>query len=243
MQLDLAKLFASLIALVGPAPADTPKELQLKKGDQIVAIGDSITQGANNRDKTGYLDDIDALLAERYPDLKLPKVINVGISGQKAEDLVVRFKKDVVDKKPQWVTISIGINDVWHRLKDPHKPEVLAKYTENVGKMVDMAQAAGIKVILLSPTVIQEDAAAEGNKRLAEYIAAEKKIAEEKKCQFVNLHQMFLAALAKKPADVKGNWLTGDGVHMKPMGDALMALGALRALGVPDGKLMGAASK
>jgi lysophospholipase L1-like esterase len=237
MQLDLAKLFASLVALIGPAPTDMPKELQLKKGDQIVAIGDSITQGANNAKGTGYLDDINAVLADEYPDLKLPKVINVGISGQKAEDLIKRFQKDVVDKKPQWVTISIGINDVWHRLKDPHDPKVLAKYTENVAKMVDMAQGAGIKVILISPTVIQEDPNAEGNKRLATYVAAEKKIAEEKKCQFVNLHQMFLDALAKKPAGMKANWLTGDGVHMKPMGDALMAIGALRALGVPDEKL------
>ncbi len=243
MHADLAKLFTSLIALIGPPPSDTPKELQLKAGDQIVAIGDSITQGANNREHTGYLDDIDAVLAQQYPKLKLPKVINVGISGQKAEDLVVRFQKDVVAKKPQWVTISIGINDVWHRLKDPADPKVLAKYTENVGKMVDMAQGAGAKVILLSPTVIQEDAAAEGNKRLAAYIEAEKTIAAEKKCQFVNLHQMFLDALAKKPADVKGNWLTGDGVHMKPMGDALMALGALRALGVPDEKLAGGRTK
>jgi hypothetical protein len=59
--------------------------------------------------------------------------------------------------------------------------------------------------------------------------------------QFVNLHQLFLDALAKKPASVKGNWLTRDGVHMQPVGDALMALGALRAFGVPDDKLTGTA--
>ena len=83
-----------VLALVGPAPADTPKELQLKPGDQIVAIGDSITAGG------GYLRDIDAVLAQQYPDLKIPKVINKGIGGQKAEDLVKRFDKDVVKLKP-----------------------------------------------------------------------------------------------------------------------------------------------
>jgi lysophospholipase L1-like esterase len=243
MHADLAKLFATLIALAGAPPADAPKELQLKPGDQIVAIGDSITQGANNKERTGYLDDINSVLASQYPDLKLPKVINVGISGQKAEDLIKRFKKDVVDKKPQWVTISIGINDVWHRLNAAHDPAVLAMYTDNVSKMVDMAQAAGIKVILLSPTVIQENAAEEGNKRLAAYVAAERKIADEKKCQFVNLHQMFLTVLAKKPAGEGDKWLTRDGVHMKPVGDALMALGALRALGVPDAKIAAGAEK
>ncbi len=237
MNLDLAKLFATLLAILGPAPADMPNALQLKSGDQIVAIGDSITQGG------GYLRDVDAVLAAQYPELKLPKIINVGISGQKAEDLVTRFAKDVVAKKPQWVTLSIGINDVWHRLGQPHDPKVLAAYTANVAKMVDMAQAAGIKVILLAPTVIQEDATTEGNKRLAAYVAAEKQIAAEKKCQFVDLHQMFLDVLAKKPADVKGNWLTADGVHMKPLGDGLMAIGIFRAVGVPDTKLTADAGK
>jgi lysophospholipase L1-like esterase len=231
MNADLAKLFAALIGILGPAPADMPKDMQLKKGDQIVAIGDSITQAG------GYLLDVDSVLATQYQGLKAPKIINVGISGQKAEDLVKRFDHDVVQKKPQWVTLSIGINDVWHRLGKPHDPKVLEAYKDNVSKMVDMAQAAGIKVILLSPTVIQEDASAEGNKRLTAYVAAEKQIAAEKKCQFVDLHQMFIDLLAKKPSDVKGNWLTRDGVHMQPMGDALMALGILRALGVPDEKL------
>lgn len=225
-----------LLPLLGPAPADTPKELQLKSGDQIVAIGDSITQ------QGGYVRDIDAVLASQFPELKLPKVINKGIGGQKAEDLIKRFDKDVVKLKPAFVTISIGINDVWHRVGKPHDPEILAAYKKNVAAMVDQAQAAGIKVILIAPTVIQEDANAEGNKRLTMYVDAEKEIAKEKKCQFVDLHGYFLTALEKKPADVKGNWLTGDGVHMKPLGDAIMALGVLRALGVPDEKLTVAAT-
>ncbi|MHB1034045.1 MAG: SGNH/GDSL hydrolase family protein [Pirellulales bacterium] len=224
------KLFAMVLSLIGPPPADSPKEFQLKPGDKIVAIGDSITAGG------GYLRDIDAVLARQYPDLKIPKVINKGISGQKAEDLVKRFDRDVVQLKPAVVTISIGINDVWHRLGKPHDEKVLETYTKNVTTMVDAAQKAGIKVILLTPTLIQEDPSAEGNNRLANYVAAEKAIAAEKKCQLVDLHAMFLAALKKKP-EVKGNWLTSDGVHMKPLGDAVMAAGVLRALGVPDEKI------
>jgi hypothetical protein len=42
--------------------------------------------------------------------------------------------------------------------------------------------------------------------------------------------------LKQKPADQK-TWLTGDGVHMKPLGDGIMAAGVLRALGVPDAKI------
>ena len=81
---------------------------------------------------------------------------------------------------------------------------------------------------MLTPTVIQEDPGTEGNQRLTMYVAAEKEIAAEKKCQLVDLHGMFLTALKQKPAGQKGNWLTADGVHMKPLGDAIMATGALR---------------
>ena len=100
--------------LIGPAPADSPEQFQLKPGEQIVAIGDSIT--AEGRKADGYLRVIDAVLAKQYPDLKIPKLTDKGIGGQKAEDLVKRFDNDVVKLKPAYVTISIGINDVWHRL-------------------------------------------------------------------------------------------------------------------------------
>jgi acyl-CoA thioesterase I len=228
-------MFAVILALLGPRPADMPQTLQLKPGDTIMAIGDSITaQG-------GYLRDVDAVLAQQYADLRIPKVVNKGIGGQKAEDLVKRFDRDVVRLKPTYVTISIGINDVWHRLSNPHDPQVLAAYRKNVAQMVEQAQQAGIKVILLTPTLIEEHADSEGNKRLAAYVEVEKQIAAQKKCQLVDLHEMFLRALKHKRAAQKSNWLTGDGVHMKPAGDAIMAVGVLRALGVPDDKI--AASK
>lgn len=225
------KLFAEALKLVGPPAGEVPKELLLKADASVVCIGDSITAGG------GYLRDMDAVFAQQFPDLKIQKVINAGISGQKAEDFIKRFEKDVVARKPAVVTINVGINDVWHRLKAPHDEKVLAAYKENVAKMVDLAQAAGIKVILLTPTLIQEDAAAEGQTRLKMYVDAMKAIATDKKCGLADLHAMFLTALKSKPADMKGNWLTGDGVHMKPLGDVIMAIGALRAMGVSDEKL------
>jgi len=229
----LHELVADAISLIGPPPTDSPKSLALKPGEMIVAIGDSITQAG------GYLRDSDLVLASRYAGLKIPNIINVGISGQKAEDLSRRFDADVIARKPAVVTISIGINDVWHRLSRPHEEQVLKDYQANVTRMVKAAQAAGIKVVLLAPTVIQEDPLSEGNQRLTRYVEAEKQIAETTGCQFVDLHRMFLDALKKKPRTETGNWLTADGVHMKPLGDAIMAIGVLRALGVPDAKITG----
>jgi lysophospholipase L1-like esterase len=240
MSPELMATYVMLLGLVGAPPAGEPNvnmpgELILKPGSQIVAIGDSITQAG------GYLRDVDAVLARAYPRLRLPPIRNVGISGQKAEDLIKRFQKDVVDKKPAVVTISVGINDVWHRVGDPHDPGVLAQYWINVFKMVQMAQQAGIKVILLAPTVIGENAAESANKRLRIYVEAEKQVARERNCTLVDLHHLFLTAIARRPRDLgRGEkWLTSDGVHMSPVGDALIAIGMLRALGVPDREIAG----
>jgi lysophospholipase L1-like esterase len=104
-----------------------------------------------------------------------------------------------------------------------------------------MAQKAGISVILLTPTVIGENADESANKRLRIYIEAEKQVARERKCILVDLHAMFLTAIARRPAKLAGKdqWLTSDGVHMSPAGDALMGIGVLRALGVPDRRITG----
>jgi hypothetical protein len=51
---------------------------------------------------------------------------------------------------------------------------------------------------------------------------------------------MFMTVVGKRPPDVKDKekWLTTDGVHMSPLGDALMAVGVLRGLGVPDHQIV-----
>jgi lysophospholipase L1-like esterase len=223
-------LLTQAVRLAGPA-TEPPGSLFLSRGDRIVAFGDSITYAG------GYLRYIDALLSEQFAEFEIPQIINKGIGGQKAENLVARFQKDVLDIKPAVVLISIGINDVWHRLKSPHDETVLHAYERNLRKMVDMAQAAGIKVVLLTPTIIMEDRMAEGNLRLLQYDLAMREIALEKQCRVANLHTLFLNALRQKPREMSANCLTSDGVHMKPLGNAIMALGVLRALGIPEEKI------
>ena len=147
--MDIARLFTSVLSMVGPAPDGTPTAPALEPGQRIVAIGDSITEAG------GYLRMADAFLATHYPELGIPPIVNAGIGGQMAGDLVMRFQRDVVDSRHAVVTISIGVNDVWHWLGATHDEKILTAYKEDVRRMVDMAQRAGIKVILLAPTVIE----------------------------------------------------------------------------------------
>ncbi len=226
--LEKMRLLAMVQAFMRSGSGDYPAKLILNQGESIVAIGDSITAAG------GYLRTIHSVLQQEFPELKIPKIINKGIGGQKAEDLLRRFDRDVIQLKPAVVTICIGINDVWHRLNGAHQQHILDAYKRNVSTMVERAQKAGIHVVLLTPTVIREDINSEGNKRLALYVKAKKEIANEKQCQIVDLHGLFLTALNSREKVVGRGWLTGDGVHMSPLGDTLMAAGTLRGLGLSD---------
>lgn len=220
-------LLKRMLAYLPPAES-TPSAPRVRPGERIVAIGDSITQNG------GYLRAIDAVFAQEYPALALPPIVNAGISGHKAEDMIARFDRDVLAHRPDRVTINVGVNDVWHRLAEPDSGAVLTAYRDNVARMVASARDAGATVMLLTPTVIEENDASEGNRRLSRYIAAMKQVAADAGVDLADLHALFLAAIAANPQP--HNWLTNDGVHMLPTGDAVMAIGVLRALGVPDEK-------
>src|SRR5262245_47016925 len=90
----------------------------LKKGDRIVFLGDSITQGGVG--PKGYVTLIDKALQEKQKALGI-EIVGAGISGNKVPDLQNRVEKDVIAKKPTVVVIYIGINDVWHGQDDPAK--------------------------------------------------------------------------------------------------------------------------
>jgi lysophospholipase L1-like esterase len=85
---------------------------RLKAGDRIVTLGDSITQAG------GYQVLMQKVLARFYPDLGV-EIVNAGIGGHKSPDMAARLQKDVIDKKPTIVTVSCGVNDVWHDFYNP----------------------------------------------------------------------------------------------------------------------------
>ena len=219
-------MFADVLTWAGESEAG---EWTIEPGQRIAAMGDSLTESG------GYLRLIEAVFDQQYPERGVGRILNAGISGQKAEDMVERFDRDIVAKQPAIVTIHVGINDVWHRLDAPHDAKVLEAYGTNVERMVRRGCEAGIRVYLLAPTVIEEDATSEGNRRLAGYAATGKVIARQHGCTFVDLHRLFLDAVERK--GVAAGPFTRDGVHMNPIGNALMGVGVLRAWGVPDEKM------
>ncbi len=227
--------------------------LVVKAGDKIAFLGDSIT--ADGVRKNGYVTFvIDALNKEGLNVTAVP----AGISGQRSKDMLARLEKDVISKQPQWMTLSSGVNDVWHftlRLGNRTFEGVpLEEYKQNIRKIIEQAEAANIKVMILTSTMIGEDPEKETNQKLIPYNDFLREIAAEKNLLLADLSNDMQEELKKIP-DVEGkatmfgepnyqrnikNKLTTDGCHMNTLGNVMMAKGILRAFGLSEEKIAAA---
>jgi len=238
----------ALLLTVSLARAEKPKQsLLVKDGEVIAFMGDSITAGGAKKD--GYI----TLVMDALKGIGLTlTAIPAGKSGHRSPDMLARLETDVISKKPQWMTLSCGVNDVWHYKlklgKRTFQGVPLEEYQKNITAMIDKAQVANIKVMILTSTMIGEDPGRELNRNLIPYNDFLKKVAAEKNCLLADLNTDMQETLKKIP-DEKGpakmfgepeykrdikNKLTTDGCHMNATGNIIMAKGILRAFGMSE---------
>ncbi len=206
------------------ALAFTAGAATLKKGDTVAFLGDSITQHGWNK-PSGYVRLCEAVF--NAGDMGVA-IVPAGVSGHKSDQMLKRLEKDVISKKPTFMTLSCGVNDVWHQ--DRNRGIKLPEYKANITKIIGRAQAAGIQVIVLTATMIKEDAQSHQNKKLVPYNEFLREIAKEKGCALVDLNaemQKRVGDFRKKTGSEK-NCLTTDGVHMDLLGNRMMALAILK---------------
>ncbi len=193
----------------------------LKNGDTVAFMGDSITQQGWGRG--GYVRMCEAAFKANGLDVK---IIPAGISGHKSNQMLARLEKDVLEKKPTYMTLSCGVNDVWHGAGGVP----LAQYKENIAKIVEKTLAAGVKPIILTATMIGEDAENDNNKKLAAYNDFLRAFAKEKSLTLVDLNAIMQREVADCRAKNgnKGTCRTTDGVHMNFLGNRMMTTAILK---------------
>lgn len=224
------KILTSLFILSAvslPVQAD----ILVKDGETVAFMGDSITQ-AGAKNSSGYVQRIDAGLAANGIQIKR---IDAGISGHKSNQMLERLQKHVLDKDPDWMTLSCGVNDVWHGDRGVN----LEDYKKNITEIVEKCQEAEVKVVILTSTPIREEKN-DLNEKLAAYNDFLRELAKEKKLPLADLNAMMWKEIeSETPAFPKAgkHYLTSDGVHMNPFGDAVMAEGVLRAFGLGDAEI------
>lgn len=232
---------ALAIMSAGAMPIKDERPPALRGVNRIVCLGDSITQAGEG--PGGYVWLLREYLKKIYPGVGSAgdiEVVNAGISGHRSSEMVARFERDVLDRKPDLVTISVGVNDVWHGFYDNHpqgdgpRGVPLDKYRANVEDMVTRAIKQHARVVILSTTVIHEELDRPENAKLVSYNAALRDIARKHGAVFVDLQKPFkdLISTYRKETGARDLLLTVDGVHMNGLGNKVMADTLLSGLGV-----------
>jgi len=198
--------------------------------DRIVFAGDSVTdmgsecpvgEGICDTVGRGYVRVIESLLSAVYPEVYI-RVTNSGISGNTSRCLLKRYDRDVVDLKPDWVSICIGINDVWRQFDTPAMPDwhVLPdEYENNVETMIKKVKDNVKGIFIISPFLVESYRGDMMRKRMDEYVEICRKLAEKYNCIFVDVQKMF-----EEYCQIRhSSYIAADRVHPNQIGATLMA--------------------
>ncbi len=209
--------------------------IHLTSTSNLLFIGDSITDCNRRKDEpeqlgSGYVRLVrDYLLAKAA--YAMPTVINRGISGNKIPDLQKRWDRDVLELKPDVLSIFIGINDVWHGLVPDRAGCDLPTYTAGYRDILTQTRERfpRCEIVLCEPSVLWLPEPSGADDLLLPYVASVHALAREfSAAAVVPLHAAFNAVRAARP-DIP---LTTDGVHPTPAGHMLIARTWLTATGL-----------
>lgn len=202
-------LTTSLMAFQGATPVT------------IVTLGDSITKGW----RPGVTkEETFSVVLEKLLTGKA-QVINVGIGGERTDQALKRFEKDVAAKKPTIVTIMYGANDSYID-KGKDQPRLSKEQFEaNLNKLLEQCKKAGIKPILMTSNAYGRTPSKNGagnnpNDLLAQYMEITRRVALKTSTPLVD-HFEFWTRADKAGTDI-GKWTT-DQLHPNVAGHKAMA--------------------
>ncbi len=204
----------------------------LKQGAVLVFQGDSITDGgrkkqdleANNGLGNSHVAILAGLLHGEYPEHEL-KIYNRGISGNKVPDLAARWKEDVIDLKPDVLSIMVGVNDYWHTIAFGSKYKgTVADYENGYRDLIVRSQKEipHVRIVICDPFTFRDWPAYKPYQGIA------KKLADEFNLTYVPFQNAFDRLVTKIP----GNFWLWDGVHPTSPGYAQMAKIWREAVGI-----------
>lgn len=200
------------------------------KFDRVVFAGDSVTdmgstlpvgEGLADNMGRGFPRVIENMVYAVYPELNV-RFTNSGISGNTSKDLLARFERDVLNLNPQWVSICIGINDVWRQFDTPAMLDYAVSpedYEANMRKMIESAKAVAKGVIVTTPYYMEPNKTDFMRARIQEYVDICARLAEEYGCIFVDFQAMYDRYFQIQHSAL----IAWDRVHPNQIGATLMA--------------------
>ena len=191
--------------------------------------GDSITDAGRDdddlRENSGLGSGYPLLVAADF--LKNRKgtfsFINRGVSGDRITDIYARIKEDIINLKPDYMSILVGVNDVSHELTMQCGVDE-EKYEKIYGMIIDEVKNAlpGIKIIILEPFLLKGSATnamwEQFRYEVEKRAAASKRVAEKYGLSFVPLQHLF----DEYAADDDTEYWSLDGVHPTAAGHQII---------------------
>lgn len=198
--------------------------------DRIIFAGDSVTdmgsaqpvgEGLFDNVGRGYVRVVESMLAAYYPEVFL-RITNSGVSGNTSRDLLERFDCDVVKLNPDWVSICIGINDVWRQFDSPAITDshVLPdEYGHNLEEMLLKVKDNVKGIFILSPYIMEPNREDKMRKRMDEYVEISRQLAKKHQCIFVDFQKMY-----EEYCKIRySGYVAWDRIHPNQIGATLMA--------------------
>jgi lysophospholipase L1-like esterase len=202
-----------------------------KDGQHILLIGDSITDCGRRAENApygdGYVSLLRAFTTARHPETRLTWT-NRGINGNTVRDLAARWESDVLAARPDWLSVMIGINDVWRAFDGhPENAVPLPEYIETLRTLLRRAvEETGCRLILADPYIIEPDRDEPQRAVSDTFVTAMAGLAEEFDAVHISTQRVFDTALTSTTSQ---DW-ANDRIHPNLAGHALIADAFLKAL-------------
>ena len=181
-----------------------------KNEQRVVFMGDSITDSWDSPDNGGF-----------FPG---KPYVNRGISGQTTPQMLIRFRRDVIELRPKVVVILAGTNDIAGNTG----PTTLEAIEDNLESMAQLATANGIRVVLASVMPVSDYEIRDGKpltqtvRRPPEKILALNKWIQEYARANHHTYLDYFSATVDAKGFLKDE-LSNDGLHPNAQGYAVMA--------------------
>jgi len=211
--------------------------MQIPPFSKLVFIGDSVTdcsrtqpvgEGLFEALGRGYVSLVAGHLGAVFPESHI-RVVNMGTSGNNVRDLKARWQRDVFDLKPDWLSIMIGVNDVWRQFDIPQITEAHVppeEYEQTLAELVCTTLPTVKGLVLMTPYYIEPNPSDAMRARMDQYGAAVKRVAARYGTLLVDTQAAMNAVLAHTHSAA----IAWDRVHPDVVGHTVLARAFLNAV-------------
>lgn len=211
----------------------------LLPSERFLFIGDSITDCGRGGispswDRPpdlgdGYVSLVHAALLAVYPDYRI-RILNQGVSGNTVRDLEARWHSDVLRLRPTWLSIQVGINDVWRHFQPAHEADMrvsIDDFSRSLHHIIQQVRSNLSGLILMSPYYLEANRHEPMRALMDQFGDVVRQAAAHHNGVFVDLQGAFDAVLPSLGPEE----LAPDRVHVNQAGHMIIARTLLDALG------------